>query len=441
MTVHTNLVHRTPQRPSCLPVAQRDPLTGLLTRATMIAAINNTVARPPGEAAQGYVALDIDHLARLNQNFGLEFGDRVLRAAGTFLARRVPNLIAVGRMSGGGFGLLLGCMGQESLQFQTEKLVQSLGTELLQLDRRALITASAGAVLLSRSITSAGRAVSQAERALGEAKNNGRNQAVLSGNTSAACNPGIAKGRQLQEALSQNRLRLAYQPVVNAATSNPAFHECLLRLDDGSGHLTPAAHLVPVAEDVGLIRAIDRWVLDRVVSELTAYRSAHLALNVSAFSISNTGWMERLESLSRLHPGIAERLIVEITETTAMRDIGLAIAFAERIRRTGAKLALDDFGAGYTSFAHLRDFPIDMVKIDGRFTQNLDADPQNRLLLGALLQLPKGFGLATVAECAETPEDAHALAAAGATYIQGYHFGRPSPLRQPTSATGFAAML
>lgn len=441
MTVHTNIAQRVPPRPACLPVAQRDPLTGLLTRAAMISAIDNAAGRPPGEAAQGYVALDIDHLARLNQNFGLEFGDRALRAAGTFLARRVPNLIAVGRMSGGGFGLLLGCTGTESLRFQTEKLVQSIGTELLQLDRRALVTASAGAVLLSRSISSAGMAISQAEQALREAKNNGRNQAMLSGNSAGLSNPGIAKGRQLQEALSQNRLRLAYQPVVAAASSEPAFHECLLRMDDGNGHLIPAAHLVPVAEDVGLIRAIDRWVLDRVVSELTAYRSAHLALNVSAFSISNTGWMERLESLSRLHPGIAERLIVEITETTAMSDIGLAITFAERVRRTGAKLALDDFGAGYTSFAHLRDFPIDMVKIDGRFTQNLDADPQNRLLLGALLQLAKGFGLATVAECAETAEDARALAAAGATYIQGYHFGRPSPYRQTTSAPGFAATL
>ena len=387
----------------------------------------------------GYVALDIDHLARLNQAFGLGFGYRVSRGTGAFLARRVPNLIAAGRMSGGGFGILLRCTGQESLQFRAQKLVQCLSTDLLQLDRRALVTASAGATLLAPSQRSVSIAIADAERAMIHAKNNGRNQLHLCPLAEPHSDIGMQLGRQLQEALHQNRLVLGYQPVVDAQTGTAAYHECLLRLDDGLGTLVPAAQLVPVAEDVGLVRAIDRWVLDRVASELAAYCSARLALNVSAFSINDPAWVERLEALARLHPGIANRLTIEITETAAMLDVGVAIAFSRRVQSIGVRVALDDFGAGYTSFAHLRDLSVDMVKIDGRFTRNLNHSPENRLMLAALLQLAKGFGIETVAECAETAEDVEdveALAGAGTTYIQGYYFGRPDRKRLPAPTNG-----
>jgi len=159
-------------------------------------------------------------------------------------------------------------------------------------------------------------------------------------------------------------------------------------------------------------------------------------LNVSAFSINDPAWVERLEAPARLHPGIANRLTIEITETAAMLDVGVAIAFARRVQSIGVRVALDDFGAGYTSFAHLRDLSVDMVKIDGRFTRNLNHSPENRLMLAALLQLAKGFGIETVAECAETAEDVEALAGAGTTYIQGYYFGRPDRKRLPASTNG-----
>ncbi len=243
-------------------------------------------------------------------------------------------------------------------------------------------------------------------------------------------------GQQLQEALHKNRLLLAYQPVVDAATGFTAYHECLLRLDNGQGGLIPAAHLVPVAEDVGLVRAIDRWVLDRVASELTASTSARRVLNVFAFSIAEPSWLARLEELIRQHPGIADRLSVEIIETAAMLDVGAAVVFTRQVKSQGVRVVLDDFGAGYTNFAHLRDLAVDMVKIDGRFTKDLSQSPENRLMLAALLQLASDFGIETVAECAETAADTAALADAGTTYIQGYYFGRPDQLRLPATIPG-----
>jgi EAL domain-containing protein (putative c-di-GMP-specific phosphodiesterase class I) len=139
--------------------------------------------------------------------------------------------------------------------------------------------------------------------------------------------------------------------------------------------------------------------------------------------------------MAHQHNDMPNRLIVEITETAAMRGVAEAARFASRVRALGARVALDDFGAGYTSFSQLKDFPIDMVKIDGRFTQKLTESHENAVLLRALLQLAKGFALQTVAECAETADDVAVLTQAGATYIQGHYYGRRVLQRTPGVAS------
>jgi EAL domain-containing protein (putative c-di-GMP-specific phosphodiesterase class I) len=128
-------------------------------------------------------------------------------------------------------------------------------------------------------------------------------------------------------------------------------------------------------------------------------------------------------------PGVMRRLIVEITETAAMRNLETAQHFVETVRSTGARVALDDFGAGSSSFRHLKSLQVDIVKIDGLFTGRLGEHPKNLMFFKALLDLAKGCGFETVAECAETPQDAMLLAATGVTYLQGYHFAKPELIR------------
>lgn len=410
-----------------------DPLTGLLPRSAFLAALPGALPRRETGSPPGLILVDVDHLSGLNGAFGHTFGDQVLRAVGAHLKRSTLRPAAIGRLDGGTFGLAVTNPPQTGLLTAANRLVRCLSTDLLQLNPRALVTVSAGVADPGNGFTgTANDLIAAAEKALRQAKSQGRNQAVscqVSGGSHSE--PAAKTGRRLQDALDTKRLTLAFQPVACAATGETAFHECLLRLPGADGHLTAAADLVPVAENTGLIRAVDRWVLDRVISELAADRQARLSLNVSAYSIMGQDWITHLETVCRQRQGIAERLIVEITETAASLNATETAAFARRVRQTGAQVALDDFGAGYTSIAHLRGLPIDMVKIDGAFTHRAAHNKNDRLVLEALIRLADGLGFATVAEQAETGAEAAFLARCGARYVQGYAIGRPAQRRMP----------
>lgn len=412
----------------------RDPLTGLLPRDAFLAALPGVLARRDAGQPPSLILVDVDHLSGLNSAFGDSFGDQVLRAIGTHLKRNTLMPDAIGRLDGGTFGLVLSRPPQTGLLAAASRLVRCLSTDLLQLNPRALVTVSAGVAEPARGWSgTAGELITAAEKALRQAKNQGRNQAVsYPVSDEGHPEPAAAAGRRLQDALDTKRLTLAFQPVACTTTGETAFHECLLRLPGDGGELIAAAELVPVAEDTGLIRAIDRWVLDRVICELTADRYARLSLNVSAHSVMGPDWIAHLEKICRLRRGIAERLIVEITETAAGLNVKEAAAFALRVRQTGAQVALDDFGAGYTSIGQLRRLPIDMVKIDGAFTRRAGQNKEDQLVLEALIRLAEGLGFATVTERAETSADAAFLARCGARYVQGYAIGKPARRRLPS---------
>jgi diguanylate cyclase (GGDEF)-like protein len=404
-----------------------------LPRRAFLAALPAVLAGRDTEPPPSLILVDVDHLSGLNSAFGHSFGDQVLRAIGTHLKRNALKPDAIGRLDGGTFGLVLSRPPRTGLLAAANRLVRCLSTDLLQLNPQALVTLSAGVAEPARGWSgTASELIAAAEKALRQAKNQGRNQAVSCPVSDGShAEPAAAAGRRLQDALDTKRLTLAFQPVACATTGETAFHECLLRLPGDGGELIAAADLVPVAEDTGLIRAIDRWVLDRVICELAADRYARLSLNVSAYSVMGPDWIAQLEKTCRLRHGIAERLIVEITETAAGLNARETAAFALRVRQTGAQVALDDFGTGYTSIAHLRRLPIDIVKIDGAFTYRAAHNTADRLVLEALIRLAEGLGFATVAERAETSADAAFLAKCGARYVQGYAIGKPARRRLP----------
>jgi len=230
---------------------------------------------------------------------------------------------------------------------------------------------------------------------------------------------------EVRSALSVGRLVFAYQPVVMARTNDVAFYECLMRLEREDGELVAAGDFIPLAEQLGFIRAIDRRALELAVADLALYRHVILALNISSITVFDRSWQHLLTSLVKGRPDIAERLIVEITETAAIPDIEEMARFVSALRSLGCKIALDDFGAGYTSFRYLKSLAVDIVKIDGAFVRNISENPANRHLVRTLLGLAEGFGLGTVAECVETEADARLLAAEGVDYLQGWHFGMP----------------
>jgi EAL domain-containing protein (putative c-di-GMP-specific phosphodiesterase class I) len=230
----------------------------------------------------------------------------------------------------------------------------------------------------------------------------------------------------LKAALRQERLFFAFQPVVCAATGAVDYFECLLRMRDRAGNTVPTAEFIASIEKYRLIGLVDRFVLDKAVGELSRHPWVRLGFNVSGLTACDRPWLRSLIARLRDRPDLARRLVVEITETAAVYDIEETARFVDALRQAGCRVAIDDFGAGHTSLRHLQSLAVDIVKIDGSFVQNLAVSPEHRVFLRHLLGLTRGFGLATVAECVESAEDAALLRAEGIGYLQGYHVGAPT---------------
>jgi EAL domain-containing protein (putative c-di-GMP-specific phosphodiesterase class I) len=227
-------------------------------------------------------------------------------------------------------------------------------------------------------------------------------------------------------ALRTRQVALALQPVVHAEDpTRIAFHEGLIRVLDGAGRLVPAREFIGAVEatDTGL--ELDRAALALGLEALRRDPGLRLAVNMSARSIGAVRWMETLAAGLARDETVAERLILEITEASAMAMPELVTAFMTGLQRRGISFALDDFGAGQTSFRYFRDFSFDMVKIDRQFIANVHRDRDNQALVQALILIARQFDMFTVAEGVERAEDAAWLQAQGVDCLQGYLFGMP----------------
>ncbi len=233
----------------------------------------------------------------------------------------------------------------------------------------------------------------------------------------------------LTKAISEDKLRLAYQPIIDSKTGDVAHYEALLRLVDDRGRISSAGALIPIAERMGLINIVDRKVLEMVVKELETYPEVKLAFNVSNLTTENPDWLAHIQSLLSDRPYIASRLTVEITETAAQRDLRRTAYFVAMLQDLGCLVSLDDFGSGYTSFRQLKTLSVDSVKIDGAFIRDLTDNPDNRFFVKTLLEFTELFGLKSVAEYVETGESAKLLMELGVDYLQGYYLGKPENQR------------
>jgi EAL domain-containing protein (putative c-di-GMP-specific phosphodiesterase class I) len=230
----------------------------------------------------------------------------------------------------------------------------------------------------------------------------------------------------VEDALNHDRLLLAFQPVVCAATGRIDYYECLLRMRDEERGLVTCGEFIEAIERVGLIGLIDRFVVRKVAAELAGHPEVRLGLNVSGLTACDREWLRAVIALLRRRPDVARRLVVEITETAALNNVAESVRFVDALRDIGCRVALDDFGAGHTSLRHLQILAVDTIKIDGSFVRTLPSSHDSRVFLRHLVGLTRGFGLRTVGECVETAEEAALLRAEGIGYLQGFHCGRPT---------------
>jgi EAL domain-containing protein (putative c-di-GMP-specific phosphodiesterase class I) len=234
----------------------------------------------------------------------------------------------------------------------------------------------------------------------------------------------VRAGDEIVTALNERRILLAFEPVVETRSRRPAYYECLMRIRRADGTLVPASAVIPIAERLGLVRLIDHRVLELLVNEMAAVPSLSASVNVSPASTADPDWWTTLGALLHAHPGVAQRLTVEITEMVAIHDLDDTRGFVARVKDLGCRIAIDDFGSGYTSFRNLRKLGADILKIDGTFVQNLMRSEDDRAFVQALVDLARRLGLKSVAEWVQDEAAARLLAEWGCDYLQGGLIGR-----------------
>jgi len=231
----------------------------------------------------------------------------------------------------------------------------------------------------------------------------------------------------VQRAVAHREVMLAYQPVVTAGPGGGiAFYEGLIRVLDDTGRVIPARDFITQIESMETGRDIDCLALELGLQALTEVPDLRLSINMSARSIGYGRWMQTLRRGLARDETAGERLILEITETSALTVPELIGGFMRELQAEGIAFALDDFGAGYTAFRYFRDYSFDIVKIDGQFIRKVATDRANQVITTAMVHIARHFDMLVVAETVENQEDAAYLASIGVDCLQGYYFGAPT---------------
>jgi diguanylate cyclase (GGDEF)-like protein len=411
-------------------LATRDLLTGLPNQAVLREEIERIVGSSAGGPAASLVMLDVDRFSLLNGALGHPAGDRLLVELAERMEPILPTNGRLYRFGGDEFAVLL----EGSELSEAETIAEALRASIdgMRFASEGVVfdvTASLGVVPVETS-RSAAATLALADAALHIAKDEGRNRWVTCREDPAGRRAMDDLGRwaaRVRDALRTDRLRLLAQRIVSLRTGETEHEELLVRLVDDSGGLIAPGAFLPAAERFGLMTSLDRWVVTHSIALLTASPGRRLFVNLSGTSLGDRGLLSEIEALvarSGLPPGA---LTFEITETAAIADIAGLQRWARRLKELGCGFALDDFGTGFSSFAYLQALPVDLVKIDGSFVRDLDTNPTNRALVGAMVAVAHALGKTVVGEMVETGAAAEILRGLGVEYGQGWFWGKPEP--------------
>ena len=417
-----------------LRMSQNDALTGELNRTHLTAALAEAIEEATRyRSSSAFMLLGIDHLARINNAFGFDVADEVIAEIARRIRARLRGGDVLGRFSGNKFGLILKNCTPEDMNVAAERFLAGIRDEIVPTRSGPVsVTASIGAIGAPRYARTADEAINRAQEILETSKSRRSGSfAVWRPNVErdAQRRVNIRVTDEIVTALNERRILTAFEPVVDAHTRQPAFYECLVRMRQEDGQFLLAPDVVPVAEKLGLIRLVDHRVLELVIAELAEAPGIRLSLNISPETTMDPDWWAAIESLMAAHPGVAERLIVEITETVAIQDLDGVRGFVTRLKNFGSQIAIDDFGAGYTSFRNLRKLGVDIVKIDGAFVQNIARSSDDRAFVQTLIDLARRLDIKTVAEWVQDEQSAVMLRDWGCDFIQGRLIGLASSER------------
>ncbi len=411
------------------PVTETDlasPNHTIHDRAALMQRLDELMAdQMPANRSVVVLAAAIDDLNLINDDFGHEATDEVLSAVQERLIGVMRTRDRLMRYSSNRFAIILtGCpVGQ--IETAARRFIKAVSKSAIETSRGvALVRIRIGAALAPDLTRHSGALLGAAELALQDARR-GPLETVLIARTIET--PRIYGAGDADHdalgALNERRIRMARQPVVRAGDRSIAFHEGLVRIERPDGSYFAPGDLMPVLERRGLVRLFDHRVLELSMTGLAREPAAILSINVSPLSLMDPVWLDAFRFLMRTHAGIAERIIIEVTETATIAHAQESLRVIRAIKDCGARIAIDDFGAGHTSLRHLRDFPVDILKLDGAFTQNLARSTDDRFFVRTLLDLSHHLNVETVAEWVDNEAAAKMLTDWGVTYLQGHLTG------------------
>lgn len=416
-------------------LVDHDVLTGLANRRRFDSELQRHLERCRRYGNTGAILLlDLDNFKQVNDSLGHNAGDQLLVTIGGLLRRAVRDTDVVARLGGDEFAVLLTDGGQDAAERVGETIVDVVRDHAATLDGvRRRVTASVGAVTFQAASEHATDILALADMTMYDAKEAGRNQVALlpEGET----RPPRASARmqwqnRIEEALEHDRFELHLQPIMNLSNDRISSAEVLLRLRD-EDELVPPSRFVYIAERVGLMPQVDAWVVDNSLAMLARLRELdplfELEVNLSGHSIGHPDIERTIRDSLIKHDVDPKALILEITETAAVADVGLARAFAERMTELGCAFALDDFGAGFGSFYYLKHLIFDYVKIDGEFVAHVHESQVDRTIMRSIVGIARDLGKRTVAEFVSDRDILAVCRAEGVDFAQGFLIGKPVP--------------
>ena len=416
-------------------LAERDSLTGAANRHMFQETLERTLGIHTDEdGLTAVLFIDLDDFKVINDTLGHAAGDALLIAVTDRIRGLVRQADLVARLGGDEFAILTGDDPELSRsRSMAERLVRDLRAPYVIGEHTITVTASIGIASARGAEGDALEVVRNADVAMYMAKANGKaGFAIFDPGMHAAIRARHELGAQLQQAVDLGQLRLVYQPIVSLESGRISGLEALVRWEHPERGLVSPGEFIEIAEENGAILPIGRWVLRQACERAVAWQAEGLTppglficVNVSAREIQQPGFVGAVEEALAWAGLEPTRLILELTETALIKATSTTIATLESLRGLGVRVVIDDFGTGYFSLSHLRQFPVDALKVAAEFVQVDAGDSRSAALAGAIVALGESLDIATVAEGIETEQQAERMRSLGSTYGQGYFFSRP----------------
>ena len=416
-------------------LADHDPLTGLINRRRFQERLEEQIAYNRRYNVSGALLfMDLDQFKYINDTYGHHTGDEYLRQVAHHLRSSLRDTDIIGRLGGDEFGIILpNVIGGQASMLGNALLKTLNGKEFIHEGRRTPFNASIGIVQFPKHGDTASELLAKADSAMYTAKEQGRNTfyTFQEGGGVAHMQEKMHWEERIRHALKENHFQLYFQPIVDIHTGVISHYESLLRMIGEDGKVIPPGAFIGIAERFGLIREIDRWVVANAIrtqgESKQSGRPVALTLNLSGRHFGSPKILELIQETTRHYNADPSSIVFEVTETAAVENFTEARDFIQALREMRYRFALDDFGAGFSSFDYLKKIPVDYVKIDGSFVRNLHNDKVDQIFVKAIADMANGLGVKTIAEFVENYPIVETLRGLGVSLGQGYYFAKPAP--------------